>query len=68
MESGRTITALNIAVFPMVRALPKAPSKLSNKVPIKRLIKSGKTTPSGRNRKNVLINEASNKGTPVTNQ
>ena len=68
IESGKTITALSIAVFPMVRALPKAPNRLSNKVPNKRLIKRGKTTPPGRNRKNVLINEASNRGAPVTSQ
>ena len=42
IESGRTITALNIAVFPIVRALPRAPSKLSSKVPIRRLTKSAK--------------------------
>ena len=68
IESGRTITALNIAVFPIVRALPKAPSKLSSKVPIKRLTKRGKTSPPGKNRKKVLIIEANNKGAPVTSQ
>ena len=68
IERGRTITALNIAVFPMVRALPKAPSKLNNRVPINRLTKSGKTIPPGKNKKKVLIIEANNKMAPVTNQ
>ena len=47
-ERGRTITELNIAVFPMVNAPPKAPKRLSKKVPIRRLINKGNNKPSGR--------------------
>ena len=67
-ERGRTITALNIAVFPMVSAPPKAPNKLSRRVPIKRLINKGNSRPSGRYRKKVLIKDANKRGAPVTNQ
>ena len=68
IENGKTIIALKMALFPRDRAAPKAPNKLMNKVPNKRLIIKAIRAPEGRYRKIELIIEAKIIGAPQTNQ
>ncbi len=48
IENGKTIIALKIALLPRDKAAPKAPNKLINNVPSKRLIIKASITPEGR--------------------